>query len=190
MKIILASKSPRRRELLGKIYPEFDIISADADETLPKGMHPREGVRILAERKGRAILKDVPEDALVISSDTLVEADGVPFGKPEDEVDAHRMLKLLSGRDHFVHTGVAVHYLDKVYSGTDSTRVRFKPLSDEEIRSYIAGGEPMDKAGAYAIQGEGGKFVSEYEGAFDTVVGLSLELLKELVKAALKNDEE
>ncbi|MBR2466523.1 MAG: septum formation protein Maf [Clostridia bacterium] len=190
MKIILASKSPRRRELLGKIYPEFDIISAEADETLPAGIHPRDGVRVLAERKGRAVLNDVPDDALVISSDTLVEADGIPFGKPEDEADARRMLKLLSGRDHFVHTGVAVHYLGRVYSGTDSTRVRFKHLTDGEILSYIALGEPMDKAGAYAIQGEGGKFVSEYEGAFDTVVGLSTELLKKLIKAALENDKE
>lgn len=190
MKIILASKSPRRRELLSKIYSEFDIISAEADETLPDGVHPREGVRILAERKGRAVLSVVPEDALIISSDTLVEADGIPFGKPENEADAHRILKLLSDRDHFVHTGVAVHYRGRVYSDTDSTRVRFKKLSDEEILSYIAGGEPMDKAGAYAIQGEGGKFVSEYEGAFDTVVGLSTELLKNLIKAALENDEE
>ena len=190
MEIILASKSPRRRELLGTIYPDFKIVTADADESLPLGMHPREGVAVLAVRKGAAVLPAVGEGALVISSDTLVEADGVPFGKPRDEADAYRMLRLLSGRAHSVHTGVAVHYKGRVYSGVDSTRVIFKEMSDGEIRDYVSGGEPMDKAGAYGIQGEGGKFVLGYEGSFDTVMGLSLELTKRLIKAAMNDDEE
>lgn len=190
MEIILASKSPRRRELLGKIYSDFKIITADADESLPFGMHPREGVAVLAVRKGEAVLSQVGADALVISSDTLVEADGVPFGKPGDEAEALSMLRLLSGRAHSVHTGVAVHYKGRVYSGTDSTRVTFKEMTDEEIRDYVSGGEPMDKAGAYGIQGEGGKFVLGYEGSFDTVMGLSLDLTKRLIKAATSDDEE
>ena len=188
MKIILASKSPRRRELLGKFYPEFEIVTRDADETLPMGVHPRDGVRILAERKGRAVLGSVPEDALVISSDTLVEADGIPLGKPKDQTDAARILRMLSGRTHNVHTGVAVHYRGRVVSATASTAVIFRHISDEEIKDYIATGEPMDKAGAYGIQGEGGKFVTGYDGDYDTVVGLSLALVEKLVKEAVKGD--
>lgn len=188
MKIILASKSPRRRELLGSITEKFDIVTAEADETLPSGMHPRLGVRVLAERKGAAVLGQVDEDALVISSDTLVEADGIPLGKPSDRADAIRMLGILSGRAHNVHTGVAVHYRGKVYSGVASTAVYFKELSEREIAEYVDGGEPMDKAGAYGIQGDGGKFVIKYDGDFDTVVGLSLKLTRSLIEEATKND--
>lgn len=185
VRVILASKSPRRRELLAQIIPEFDIITADADETLEDGVHPRLGVEILAVRKGEAVAARYPE-AIVISSDTLVELDGVPLGKPEDEDHAARMLRSLSGRSHNVHTGVAVHYRGRVHSGVDSTAVVFRDMSDEEIRAYIATFEPMDKAGAYAIQGEGGKFVLRYDGNFDTVVGLSIDLCKSLVSRALE----
>ncbi len=129
-------------------------------------------------------------DALVISSDTLVELCGTPLGKPADKNDAKRMLRSLSAKAHNVHTGVAVHYNGKVFSGVDSTAVYFKELSDKEIDEYILTGEPMDKAGSYGIQGIGGKFVSEYRGRFDTVVGLSVALTEELIKEALKNDKE
>ena len=188
MRIILASKSPRRRELLSELFSDFEIITAECDESLPEGVHPREGVEILAVRKGAAVLPLTSSEDIIISSDTLVELDGAALGKPADESDAFRMLRALSGRGHNVHTGVAVHYKGRVFSGVDSTRVRFRQLSDAEIKEYIDGGEPMDKAGAYAIQGEGGKFVAEYEGRFDTVVGLSLELVEKLVKAACEND--
>lgn len=186
--IILASKSPRRRELLSEIFSEFEIIVAECDESLPSDVHPREGVELLAVRKGEAVLSLVSDDALVISSDTLVELDGVPLGKPTDEDDARRMLRSLSGRAHNVHTGVAIHYKGRVFSGVDSTAVYFKELSDWEIDEYIATGEPMDKAGSYGIQGLGGRFVTRYEGRFDTVVGLSLELVKKLISEARFND--
>ncbi len=188
MKIVLASKSPRRKELLSALYPDFEIITADVDESLTDGVHPSVGVGELAVRKGRAVLPFVPEDGLVISSDTLVELGGVPFGKPVSQADAERMLRELSGKSHSVHTGVAVHYKGRVFSGVDSTRVRFRELSESEICGYISCGEPMDKAGAYAIQGKGSAFVEGIEGDFDTVVGLSMRLLKELIKEATDNE--
>ena len=183
MRIILASKSPRRKELLSQMFDSFEIITADADETLPDGVHPSRGVEILAVRKGAPVAKDAP-DALVISSDTLVELDGVALGKPRDTEDAARMLRALSGRAHNVHTGVAVHYRGAVHSGTATTAVRFRALTDEEIDEYIRSGEPMDKAGAYGIQGLAGKFVEGYDGDYDTVVGLSMRLLRSLCEAA------
>ena len=184
MRIILASKSPRRRELLCKLTTDFDIVVRDVDESLPSGLPPVRGVELLAVRKGAAVRADVGDSAMIISSDTLVELDGVPLGKPQDALDAKRMLKSLSGRCHNVHTGVAVHYRGMVYSGSETTRVYFREISDEEIDSYIATGEPMDKAGAYGIQGLGGKFVSNYDGDFDTVVGLSLKLTEKLIEEA------
>ena len=182
MKIILASKSPRRLELLRGVYEQIEVISAEADETLPDGVHPRQGVEILAVRKGRAVLPIVGDAFPVISSDTLVEIDGIPLGKPKSEEDARRMLRSLSGRTHNVHTGVAVHYKGRVLSGVASTSVRFYTLSDETVSRYVKSGEPMDKAGAYGIQGLGGALVEGYEGDFDTVVGLSMTLTKRLMK--------
>lgn len=184
MRIILASKSPRRRELLSELYGDFEIITEETDETLPVGVHPREGVAILAVRKGAAVKAKIGDGALIISSDTLVELDGVALGKPQDEADAARMLRSLSGKAHNVHTGVAVHYRGKVYSGTDSTAVHFRLITEEEIAEYIASREPMDKAGSYAIQGIGGKFITGFEGDYDTVVGLSMRLLRELISLA------
>ena len=207
MRIVLASKSPRRRELLSALYPDFEIICEEVDESLDDSVHPRDGVRILAERKGRAVALGLPEDTLVLSSDTLVELDGKPLGKPQNAEDAYSMLSSLSGRAHNVHTGVAVHYCGRVYSGVDTTAVYFKSLTDEEISDYIFTGEELlctegvkwnthngnqpewyDKAGAYAIQGMAGRFVSHYDGDFDTVVGLSMRLVKELISEATKND--
>ena len=187
MKVILASKSPRRKELLGEIYGSFEIITEETDESLPSEIHPREGVAILAQRKGEAVFnaqKDLSGDideCLIISSDTLVEKDGEALGKPVSREDAHRMLRSLSGCTHNVHTGVAVRYRGKTVARTASTEVSFYELSDEEIEAYIDSGEPMDKAGAYGIQGLAGKFVSGISGDFDTVVGLSLTLLRALI---------
>lgn len=190
MKVVLASKSPRRRELLSTLVGDFDIITMEVDETLPDGITPLNGVELLAIKKGKAVADTLPIDTVVISSDTLVEVDGTPLGKPSDAADAHKMLRALSGRGHNVHTGIAVHYMNKCYSGVDSTRVTFKSLTDEEIDAYIATGEPMDKAGAYGIQGLGGKFVEKYEGAYDTVVGLSCELLRKLMTALLGDKDD
>ena len=193
MKIILASKSPRRRELLtelgGKMGFDFKIITEDVDESVEEGISPEDAVRILAERKGAAVAsKEECRNALVISSDTLVECDGIALGKPIDKEDARRMLSSLSGRGHFVRTGVSVSYLGKVVSGVASTEVVFRDVSEFEIDSYVESGEPMDKAGAYGIQGEAGKFVSEYRGDFDTVVGLSLALTERLILEAAGGD--
>ena len=185
MKYILASKSPRRRELIGEIIPEFEIITSEADETLPEGIHPREGVEILAIRKGEGVAKAHP-DAMVISSDTLVELGGIPLGKPGDEADAIRMLTDLSGKAHNVHTGVAIHLDGRVFSGVASTAVYFRETTAEEIKDYVASGDPMDKAGSYGIQSGGGKFVEKIEGDYDTVVGLSLRLVKKLINDAEK----
>lgn len=182
MRVILASKSPRRKELLKELFSEFEIITSDCDETLPDGVHPREGVAILAKRKGEAVLGMTNFDDLIISSDTLVELDGIALGKPTDVQDAKRMLTALSGRTHNVHTGVAVHYKGKALFKTASTAVSFRNVSDEEIDEYISSGEPMDKAGAYGIQGGAGKFVSDFVGDYDTVVGLSVKLTERLVR--------
>ncbi len=188
MRIVLASKSPRRRELLGKLFAEFEIITGETDETLPNSVHPSVGVELLAIRKGYAVSQGLDSDALVISSDTLVELGGVPLGKPIDFDDAVKMLSMLSGKTHHVHTGVAVHYKGKVFSGVDSAAVTFRNISEKEISEYVRGGEPMDKAGAYAIQGGGAKFVEKYEGEFDAIVGLGLRLTKKLVDMAVKDD--
>lgn len=193
MRVILASKSPRRRELIAslgkKMGFDFEIIVSEVNEDVEDGISPEEAVRILALRKGRAVADSVESDALVISSDTLVELGGVALGKPCDEADAIRMLTSLSDNGHFVRTGVAVHYKGRVCSGVASTEVIFFPLSGEEIKAYVDSGEPMDKAGAYGIQGGAGKFVKEYRGDFDTVVGLSLALTERLIKEALGGDE-
>ena len=187
MKYILASKSPRRKELLGELIPSFEIATKEVDETLPNDVHPHEGVEILAIRKGAAVANELSQDSFVISSDTLVEIGGVPLGKPTDKNDAFSMLKLLSGKAHNVHTGVAVHYRGKVYSGVATTSVYFREMSDEEINEYIDSGDPMDKAGSYGIQSGGGKFVEKIEGDYDTVVGLSMRLVKKLLDEAKSN---
>lgn len=187
MKIILASASPRRREILSGVCDDFDIKVSETDENVEDDIHPSKAVKILAERKGRAVLSSLGEeggDKFIISSDTLVELEGKPLGKPVSESDAKSMLLELSGKRHNVHTGIAVHFGGKVYSGVATTGVYFRDMSEEEIEEYIATGEPMDKAGSYGIQGLGGKFVDKIDGDFDTVVGFSLRLFLELAEKA------
>ena len=187
MDIVLASASPRRREILSSVCEKFDIRVSEVDESFSGYVHPLEAVKILAERKGRAVRDLFGLDArekFIISSDTLVELDGVPLGKPTSELDAKNMLRKLSGKRHNVHTGIAIHYGGGVYSGVATTGVYFRELSDEEIDGYIATGEPMDKAGSYGIQGLGGKFVEKIDGDFDTVVGFSLRLFLSLSEKA------
>ena len=145
---------------------------------------------MLAERKGAAVAA-LPEarGKMIISSDTLVELDGVALGKPRDKKEAKLMLSSISGRSHFVRTGVAVFYNGRVFSGTASTEVVFSNIPEREIDLYIESGDPMDKAGAYAIQGYIGKFVKEYIGDYDTVVGLSLSLTEELIHMAVGGEQ-
>ena len=188
MRVVLASRSPRRRDLLSKIITDFEILTNDTDETLDENVHPQSGVEILAIRKGDAVMPLVDEQTLVISSDTLVELDGVALGKPRDEADAVKILLGLSGKTHRVHTGVAVHYRGKIFSGVDTACVTFRKFGESEAFEYVKTGEPMDKAGAYAIQGIGGKFVDSYTGEFDTIVGLGLKLTKNLIEQAVINE--
>lgn len=188
-KLVLASKSPRRRELLGEMGLTFEIVTCETDESYPGEMHPRDAARFLSEKKARAVAKLVDEHTIVLASDTIVELDGVPFGKPAHEGDAHRMLAALSGRHHAVHSGVCVMLGNKVLSGVDSTEVYFVKMSDADIDWYISTQEPMDKAGAYGIQGLGGRFVSHIEGEMDTVIGLPCKLVAKLL-AELTNEEE
>ena len=188
MRVVLASKSPRRKEILAELVKDFEIITAPTDETLDDGIHPRQGVEILAVRKGEAILSQVGDDAMIISSDTLVEIDDAPLGKPQGREEAIQMLMNLSGRVHRVHTGVAVRYKGKTFSGVDTTHVKFRELTSAEIEAYVDSGDPYDKAGGYGIQGEAGKFVESYSGDFDTVVGLSSRLTLALMTKATKED--
>lgn len=177
MNVILASASPRRKELLGYIVPRFEIIPADVDETLPEEIPAEKSAEFLAVKKAEHISAQYSE-SIVIGSDTVVIVDGEILGKPADKADAYRMLKKLSGKTHTVVTGVCISQGEKKKSFSEETRVEFYPLSEEEIRDYIATGDPMDKAGAYGIQGEGCVLIKGIEGDFFTVMGLPAARLK------------
>ncbi len=184
--LILASKSPRRRELIETLGRPFTVKTANADETLPPKLSPEEAVILLATRKAEAgAVGESPED-VVIGADTLVFYKNEPLGKPKDEKDAVRMLTLLSGTEHLVLTGVAVVHGGVTLAAADTTVVRFRRLSEKEILRYVKTGEPMDKAGAYGIQGKGGKLVESYRGNFDNVIGLPCALLASLIETAEK----
>lgn len=178
MRIILASASPRRRELLSGLgIGEFEVCPSHFDEGSVTERDPVERVRRIAEGKASSLAGQLPEtqrlsEPLVIAADTLVYLDGEILGKPRDEDDAFRMLTALSGREHHVATGVAVTSRGVLESGVEVTAVRFRHLSAEEIRRYIATGEPMDKAGAYGIQRLGGLLVLGITGDYFNVVGL------------------
>ena len=178
--LILASASPRRRELLAGMGLTFTVCPCDVDESVPPGMHPREAVVLLARRKAEAVAARHPE-AVILASDTLVEIDALPLGKPQDEEEAVATLMRLSGCEHRVHTGVAVIYRGRVLAERDTTRVFMRPFDEGEARAYVQTGEPMDKAGAYGIQGLGGRLVDRIEGNYDTVVGLPTRLSDDLL---------
>ena len=169
--LILASGSPRRRELLSLITDEFEILVSGCDEFVPEGTPAEKVPAILAEQKALAVAKLRPEDT-VIGSDTVVVLNDEIFGKPKDKAHAHAMLKALSGKKHFVYTGVAVVEKGEVLSFVQKTEVEFYELSDETIEKYIATGEPMDKAGAYGIQGKGSVLVKGIVGDYFNVMGL------------------
>ena len=192
--IVLASASPRRRELLARAGVEFRVHAVDVDETLDARLleDPVEAVKKLAERKAKAAVEqlvtpDYDGMLVVVGSDTMVVLRGEVFGKPRDAADAKRMLRALSGCGHDVHTAVslwAVHAPAGQDVGlfyrtfVDTTYVYFRDLSDDEIDAYIQSGDPFDKAGAYGIQSGGGAFVDHIEGAFDTVIGLPVDRLR------------
>lgn len=182
--LILASASPRRAELLKQLHLEFQIVPGAIAETFDEQLSPLELCQLNAHRKARVIAKKHP-DALVLGADTLVFLAGEIMGKPADVADARRMLGRLQGRTHQVVTGVSLIHLRALRERTFavSTNVTFHPLTAEQIDSYLSKMDPLDKAGAYAIQEHGETIVSEISGSFSNVVGLPLEMLREEIRA-------
>ena len=173
MRVILASQSPRRRELLGLFPFSFTVKVASIDETMDPTADPAAEVARVSRLKAQAVEK-APED-VVIAADTIVVSEGKILGKPVDEDDAFRMLRQLSGKTHQVMTGLSVLCGDRCETCTEVTEVVFRPLSDGEIRRYIATKEPMDKAGSYGIQELPDGILDKYEGSFENIVGLAPE---------------
>ena len=190
MNLILASKSPRRKEILENLGVKFEIITADANEesdiTDPKSL-----VTELAKRKGDAVAQKLGaegKDCLIIACDTLVYADGEFLGKPHDREDAERMLKKLSGNHHFVVSGIYLKYGDKFVTDAAFTKVIFDEISDADLGAYLDSAEPYDKAGAYAIQGWAGIYINGIEGDYFNVVGLPVNLLASTLKKEFNID--
>ena len=176
MTLLLASASPRRAELLRAAGFEFDIQPAHVDESIHAGETPEQYVRRVADAKARAV-RDDAGNRVVLAADTTVVIDDHILGKPLDEADASRMLRLLSGRRHQVLTAVTVARDVRVLTRVAVTDVDFAPLSDDEVTWYIASGEPFDKAGAYAVQGLASRFVIRIDGSHSNVVGLPVALV-------------
>lgn len=181
-KIILASQSPRRKELLAQMGVQFEAIPSNFDETLDDSRSPEEVASELALGKAMAVAIQYPE-SLVIGSDTVVTINGRQLEKPKDSAEAHEMLKLLAGNHNEVSTGVAVVRVSDGTQivGADTTHVYFRPYDEEAVNHYIESGDPMDKAGAYGIQSGAAPLISHIEGHYDTVVGLPTKLLAELL---------
>jgi septum formation protein len=179
-RVILASASPRRRELLRLIGIEHEVRPADIDERYLPHESPAAHAERLAREKASAIDED---GAVTIGSDTIVVVDGDVLGKPRDRAHAREMLKRLSGRSHIVMTGVAVRWRGRVASGLEEVGVTFRALADDEIERYIDTGEPMDKAGAYGIQGFGATLVERIDGDYFAVMGLALNRLVRLCRS-------
>lgn len=180
-RLLLASKSPRRRELFDALGWEYDAIDPHVDERVVDGEPPVETARRLAREK--AVAGSLTCDIWTVGADTIVDLDGIGLGKPRDREDAARMLRSLSGREHLVHTGIAVACRGSLLAGdVVTTRVRFGELDDETIGSFVASGLADDKAGAYAIQGEGAVMVERIEGCFYNVVGLPVFRLNEMLR--------
>lgn len=181
MQYILASASPRRKELLGRLGIPFEISVSNADESVPAGTKPVDAAAFTAEKKARAVAANYP-DACVIGADTIVVLGDTVMGKPADAADAVKMLTALSGKTHQVMTGVALIQGGKTVTFTQVTDVTFYPLSGDEIKAYVASGEPMDKAGAYGIQGLGCTLVEGIRGDYFNVVGLPVARLARAIK--------
>ncbi len=180
-KLILASQSPRRLELLKLVADQFAVVPSSVEEKLDYGLRPEENARTLARAKAESVAKNYPR-CWVIGADTLVTMDQEIFAKPMDIPDAQRILRRLSGREHRVITGICVVGPTKTRDDVVVSKVRFKPLSSEEISRYVATNEPMDKAGAYAIQGEGSFMVRDFSGSRSNIIGLPVDELKILLE--------
>ncbi|MBE5039770.1 Maf family protein [Ructibacterium gallinarum] len=188
--VVLASGSPRRRELLKRVLPEFEVMADDGEEELIPGENPEETVRRLAMQKAENTAKRLKKDALILAADTVVVLGEKILGKPDDEDEAFAMLFSLSGKTHRVYTGLAVvdTKTGKKVSDFVVTKVRFRSLSEAEIHSYIRSGEPMDKAGAYGIQKIGALFIESIDGDYFNVVGLPLCRLGIILKESFGID--
>lgn len=174
-RIILASASPRRRELMERLgIPELIVRPARGEERMPDTRDPAEIVRTLSRQKAEEVARSAEKDDVIVAADTIVWLDGEPLGKPKDAEDAKAMLRRLSGRTHSVFTGVCVLCGETLLSEAEESLVRFRPMREKEIASYVASGEPMDKAGAYGAQGLAALFVERIEGSFSNVMGLPL----------------
>ena len=178
MSVILASQSPRRRELLGQMgFTDFIIRPAQGEEIIDPNLSPDKLVEDLSRRKCAEVAALSAPDDLVITADTVVAIDGTVLGKPRSEQEAYAMLSRLSGRHHTVYTGVTVSRGGKSLTAHEATRVHFRPLTPAEIEAYVSTGEPMDKAGSYGIQGYGAMLVEGISGDYFNVVGLPVCLL-------------
>lgn len=173
-RLILASKSPRRDEILDLVGLTHDVAVSDADETVPEGTPACDAAAINSRRKAEAVAAATEGERVILAADTVVEADGETFGKPKDVSDARRMLRIMSGGEHKVHTGITVTDGERYVTETVTTKVVMRRLSDGEIEGYIASGEPFDKAGAYGIQGIAAAFVESLEGDYFNVMGLPI----------------
>lgn len=187
LKVVLASASPRRKELLSLIFNEYDIRPADCDEALPEGIKAQEAVEYLSLIKNKATVETCDENSLVISADTVVAVEGEILGKPQDKEDARRMISLLSGREHQVFTGVTLSLNGNFKTFSEKTDVVFYKLTDKEIEDYISTDEPYDKAGAYGIQGKAGLLVKAVNGDYYNVVGLPVARLKREITEFIEN---
>ena len=185
---ILASASPRRLELLCELGITPAVYPTDADETINEKLSPDKYVMLLSKRKTDAYTKPLEENDILISADTVVAVNDEILGKPRDKEDARRMLNLLSGNTHSVFTALTVSSNKKSVTEYSETKVKFYKLTKKDIDSYIDSNEPMDKAGAYAIQGEAGKFVASYDGEYSNVIGLPKKLLLEILKNHFDTD--
>lgn len=180
--LILASQSPRRKELLKLITDDFTVIPAQFDESSIKERIPEKLVRILAEQKALQVAQQYPDDVVIGCDSVVVSPDNQIFGKPKDREDAKRMLKALSGKTHRVITGGCVLQDGRKSVFHKTTKVTFAQLSEEDIEWYLDTGEPFDKAGAYGIQGYAGVFVSKINGDFNNVVGLPVQTLRKILQ--------
>lgn len=180
-KLILASKSPRRRELLDRLGLAHTVISIDTDEWYPDDLSPVGIVSHISREKAAAAATMVAPEDVVITADTMVFLDDARLGKPADEADALRMLTALQGRSHTVCTGVTVRRGSEILTESETTRVYFRPADQAELLSYIATGEPMDKAGAYGVQGKGALLVERLDGDFFNVMGLPVLRLSQML---------
>ena len=178
--VILASQSPRRIELLKTVIKNFRVVPSKIEELCDKDLSPEENAIFLGRKKATWVAKQHPHN-LVIGADTMVVLKNEIIGKPSDAENARQILRQLSGQEHKVITGVAVVH-SKIFSAASISHVRIKALTPNVINSYVESGEPMDKAGAYAIQGEGSFLVESFSGSYSNIIGLPVDLLKDLLK--------